>query len=124
MIKLFLLILALMAFTATNVYAGDINIVETDRDDFVLVGFFDLRQRESFIQVTNTQDDPAFVHIQIFNVADNCNENNFFDNYTPNDTHTYNLRDIQTNDGNPSGVVLPSDAYGISLLILIPRDFI
>ena len=40
-------------------------------------------------------------------------KNNFFDVYTPNDTHTYNLRDIVTNDNNPSGVVLPSDAYGI-----------
>ena len=37
----------------------------------------------------------------------------FFDVYTPNDTHVYNLRDIATNDGNNSGVVLPSDAYGI-----------
>ena len=44
---------------------------------------------------------------------DNCNENNFFDAYTPNDTHVYYIRDILTNDGNPSGVVLPDDAYGI-----------
>jgi len=50
---------------------------------------------------------------QIFNVANDCNENNFFDFYTPFDTHVYNLRDIITNDGNPSGVVLPDDAYGI-----------
>ena len=113
MLRILTLMLVFGALTATNVYAGDINIAETDLDDFVLVGFFDLRDRESYIQVTNTQNDPAIVHIQIFNVADNCNENNFFDNYTPNDTHTYNMRDILTNDGNPSGVVLPSDAYGI-----------
>ncbi len=41
------------------------------------------------------------------------NENNFFDLYTPNDTHVYNLRDILTNDGDDSGVVLPDGAYGI-----------
>ena len=54
-----------------------------------------------------------FLHIQIYNVAQNCNENNFFDDYTINDTHVYNLRDIITNDGDPSGVVLPDDTYGI-----------
>ena len=36
----------------------------------------------------------------------------FFDVYTPNDTHVYNMREILTNDGNPSGVVLPENAYG------------
>ena len=119
MTRLFLLILTLTALTATNIYAGDLNIVETDADDFVLVGFFDLRDRESFIQITNTEANPSPVHIQIFNVADNCNENNFFDVYTGNDTHVYNLRDIQTNDGNPSGVVLPSDAYGIFIAYFV-----
>lgn len=51
--------------------------------------------------------------MQIFNVGNLCNENDFFDEYTGNDTHTYNMRDILTNDGNPSGVDLPDDAYGI-----------
>lgn len=81
----------------------------------VLTGFFDLRERESYIQVTNTDINPSglTVHVQIFNVGDNCNENNFFDSYTVTDTHVYNLRNIITNDGNPSGVVLPENAYGI-----------
>ncbi len=57
--------------------------------------------------------DGAIAHVQIFDVSNNCNENNFFDGYTINDTHVYNMRDIQTNDGNPSGVVLPDGAYGI-----------
>ena len=80
--------------------------------------FFDLRERETFIQVTFSEiDDPlvdgAVAHVQIFDVGNNCNENNFSDAYTINDTHVYNMRDIQTNDGNPSGVVLPDGAYGI-----------
>ena len=119
MIKILTLVLAFGALTVTNVYAGDFSIVETDRDDYVLVGFFDLRDRETFIQVTNTEANSSPVHIQIFNVADNCNENNFFDTYTGNDTHIYNLRDIQTNDGNPSGVVLPTDAYGIFIAYFV-----
>ena len=79
--------------------------------------FFDLRERESFIQYTYTDmmglGSNGQAHVQIFDVSNNCNENNFFDTFTPFDTHTYNMRDIQTNDGNPSGVVLPDGAYGI-----------
>ena len=114
MIRLLTLIFAITALTAVNVYAGSTStVVETDAADFQLAGFFDLRDRESFIQITNTDTSAQTVHIQVFNVGNLCNENNFNDVYTPNDTHTYNLRDIVTNDGNPSGVVLPSDAYGI-----------
>ena len=96
------------------------NSGNTDRDPFQLYAFFDLRDRESFFQVTNVNNPEGFslgqnitVHVQIFNVGNDCIENNFFDVYTPNDTHTYNLRNIVTNDGNPSGVILPENAYGI-----------
>ncbi len=64
------------------------------------------------MQVTNVNSVNAVLHIQVFDVSNNCNENNFFDVYTPNDTHQYNMRDILTNDSNPSGVVLPDGAYG------------
>ena len=102
---------------------GNLDFIESDSAEDGLAAFFDLRDRETYIQITNTgvdlnpgdSDDsgPITVHVQIFNVANNCNENNFFDNYTPADTHVYNLRDIIRNDGAPSGVVLPDDAYGI-----------
>jgi len=114
--KISLLAFAFVLLATVQGYSGSVNTIpETDTDDFQIVGFFDLRERESFIQITNTDSDPGgkIIHIQIFNVNDLCNENNFFDAYTPNDTHVYNLGDILTNDGNPSGVVLPSDAYGI-----------
>ena len=55
----------------------------------------------------------------LFNVNLDCAENNFYDTYTPNDTHVYNMRDIQTNDGNPSGVVLPDNAYGIVVIFVV-----
>ena len=91
-----------------------------------LVYFFDLRERETFIQLTfddfhgNAAEftSNASAHVQIFDVSNNCNENDFFDLYTTNDTHVYNMRDIQTNDGNPSGVVLPDGAYGIVVITL------
>jgi len=104
------------------VSAGHFTVKETDTGEFSLVSFFDLRDRETYVQVTNTNTSlggesftpgsNVVVHVQIFNVDDDCNENNFYDTYTPHDTHVYNMRDIQTNDGNPSGVVLPEGAYG------------
>jgi len=118
LIRLLTLVFAFTALTAVNVYAG-LPVIETDAEDAQLVGFFDLRERETFIQVTNSilvDADPTVLHVQIFNVGNLCNENNFFDAYTPNDTHVYNLRDIVTNDGNPAGVVLPDDAYGIVVI--------
>ncbi len=131
--NLFILFLALTIclFPVKSVFAGlggsaVVTLPETDNniaDDGVssLFYIFDLRERETFIQLTFSDGlgfaqagfDGAIAHVQIFDVGNNCNENNFFDGYTINDTHVYNMRDIQTNDGNPSGVVLPDGAYGI-----------
>jgi len=94
-------------------------IIETDTQSFQLVSFFDLRERESFVHITNTDTGDRRIHVQIFNVDDNCNENNFFDNYTGRDTHVYNMRDIKSNDGNPSGVVLPANAYGMVVITVV-----
>jgi len=120
------LILTFIVLPIKNSFAGSIlDILPTDSAaENAIVGFFDLRDRESFMQVTNIDSDPAgqVFHIQLFDVGNNCNENNFFDAYTPNDTHVYNLRDIQTNDGNQSGVILPDDAYGIFFLRVADVD--
>lgn len=129
---LFVLVLALTfcSYTFNNAYSGTQGAItyigETDslltEDIFPLVAFFDLRERESFIQVTNASDDVANVHVQIFNVAQNCNENDFFDLYTGNDTHVYNIRDIITNDGNSSGVVLPENSYGFVTFVRVSQE--
>jgi len=115
-IKLILFVLSFVLLSTVPGFSGtSLSVPNTDTHDNALIGFFDLRDRETFIQVTNIDGDPsgANIHIQIFNVGADCTENNFTDIYTPFDTHTYNLRDITTNDGNASGVVLPDDAYGI-----------
>jgi len=125
------LVLTICFVPVKNVFAGNpvsgsavVTIPETD-NNFTAISslfyIFDLRERETFIQLTFADTigfaglglDGAIAHVQIFDVSSNCNENNFFDNYTINDTHVYNMRDIQTNDGNPSGVVLPDGSYGI-----------
>jgi len=85
---------------------------EKGSDPFILYSFFDLRNRETYVQITNVGAINQFIHVQVFNVDNDCIENNFFDLLTPADTHVYNLRDIQTNDGNPAGFVLPVNAYG------------
>ena len=124
-IKIILLVIFLLVSFSYQAKASNaFNVANSDTVDRLLFGFFDLRDRESFIQVTNTDGvNSQNVHIQIFNVADNCNENDFFDLYTPNDTHVYNLRDIITNDGNDSGVVLPSNAYGIFVVFVVEGSF-
>lgn len=112
-----LLLISLFLFTPVS-YSG-IPIPTTDNTGYILYSFFDLRDRESFVQVTNIASDNVIVHVQIFDVGNNCNENNFFDTYTPADTHVYNMRDIIANDGNPSGVVLPDGAYGFVTVAIV-----
>jgi len=115
-IKIILFVLSFVFLSVVPSFSGSsFNVVVSDTSDQTLFGFFDLRERETFIQVTNVDTAPAGnnVHIQIYDVSNNCNENNFFDLYTVNDTHVYNLRDIKTNDGNDSGVILPDGAYGV-----------
>lgn len=136
-------VISLFLFSTIQAFSGDgishlLEFPETDTSEDKLLAFFDLRDRETYIQITNTgndlrtdsddddEDDRSgdniTLHIQIFNVDDNCNENNFFDVYTPADTHIYNMRDILTNDGTPSGVVLPENAYGIVSVGIIQAD--
>lgn len=108
-----ILIMPSIGFAGGGVTPNTLNF-DTDQPGRQLHAFFDLRDRESYVQVTNTDTvNPYFIHMQIFTVNANCTENDFFDFYTPTDTHVYNMRDILSNDGNPSGVILPDDAYGI-----------
>ena len=120
-----ILLISLFLFTPI-LYAGDsaFTVPQSDTgDNFQLYSFFDLRNRESFVQLTNIDTIDGTVHVQIFDVSNNCNENNFFDTYTPADTHVYNMRDIKTNNGNPSGVVLPDGAYGfVSIITVSPNS--
>jgi len=93
-------------------------IAETDSINFQLFSFYDLRDRESFVQVTN-MGSAATVHVQVFDVSNLCNENNFNDGYTASDTHVYNMRDIKRNDGNASGVEMPDNAYGFVVVTVV-----
>jgi len=122
--SIILLFLCFSIFSTQKSYSGIETIdaaffSESDTGNFQLYSVFDLRDRESFIQLTNIDSSSVTVHVQIFDVGNNCIENNFFDTYTPSDTHVYNMSDIITNNGNPSGVVLPDNSYGIVIVSLI-----
>ena len=92
---------------------------DSDGDPFQLYSVVDLRDRESFVQVTNVSESPVTIHVQVFDVSNLCNENNFYDVYTGNDTHIYDMRNLTTNDGNPAGFALPDDAYGIAVVTVV-----
>lgn len=119
-IFLSLLLLTLVFIPFNNSHSGGLilPLSETDTNVYQLYSFFDLRNRESFIQVTNPEG-ARTVHVQVFDVSNLCAENNFFDDYTPNDTHVYNMRDIETNDGDPSGVDLAAGAYGFVVVTAV-----
>lgn len=91
-------------------------IVVTEQASFQLYYFWDLRDRDSYLQVMNTDGSSAVLHIQTFIVNNNCNEVDFYDFYTANDTHIYNMRDLITNGGAPAGVVLPDNSYGFTVI--------
>lgn len=127
-ISVFILLLAITFFPAQSNAGEPVTLFNASGTDTTtgdsLFYFFDLRDRESYIQLTHLvvagPVTSSNMHIQIFDVSNNCNENDFFDIYTPNDTHVYNMRDIQTNDGSPSGVVLPDGAYGFVAITYSP----
>ena len=115
--KVLSLLLPLAAFIMVS--CAQAPLPTTDNPSLQLVGYYDLRDRESFIQVTNILENNITIHVQIFNVNLDCAENNFYDTLTGGDTHVYNLRDVDTNNGEPSGVNLLDDAYGFAVITIV-----
>ncbi len=104
MAKLKVLLLAALIFVPARAWAGGIlplSIADTDNDTGVLMlfGVFDQREGNTTIQLTNTSSLPLRVHVQIFDVSDNCRVTSFFDTYTHDDTFVYDLSNMVSNDG-------------------------
>jgi hypothetical protein len=72
--------------------------------------------RNTTVQVTNTSTDDVTLHVQFLSAPD-CTEANFFDTFTGEDTHVYDLGDCQVND---FGGACPIDTDRDGLLILTP----
>lgn len=79
--------------------AGDriYELYQTEIGTVTMYNYFDQRERQTYIQVTNICNEVVVVHVQIWNVANKCFETDFFDEFTRNDTHVYDFNDIQMN---------------------------
>jgi len=107
----YFLVLAFLLVIPTQAFAGFATAIpvidQTDTGVDRIVAFFDTRGRDTFIQVTNTSSSKVNIHVQVYDVLSpfrECEECNFPDMLTGNDTHVYNVEDIMTNAiavGNP-----------------------
>ena len=83
----------------------------------ILVSYFDLGNRQTFVQVTNTSSTmSAVLHVQIFSDAFNCEDRDFSDTLTPNETHVYDIRNLQTADGSPVNFAIPDGSHGFVVI--------
>ncbi|NIP31773.1 MAG: hypothetical protein GTO02_11585, partial [Candidatus Dadabacteria bacterium] len=91
-----------------------VTITSTDNTDEEVYAYYDLRDRSSYVQVTNDEDNenPLCIHVQIFQQDENCDELNFNDKLTPNDTVVYNMDNLIRNDGSAVPINLDEDSYG------------
>ncbi len=93
---------------------------QTDKGALRLVYFIDRRDRESFVQVTNTSSVGINIHVQIFDVnaefINPCEECDFDDMLTPMDTHVYNAEEFKTNMGGVPQCTIPDGHYGFVVI--------
>lgn len=87
-----------------------------------LIGFWDLRDRNSFFQVTNTSGENVRVHIQIYDVENGCAEFDYFDTLTPFDTHVYDVSELDRNNGEPLAEPDLSGGHGILAVTHVDQD--
>ncbi|NIP31312.1 MAG: hypothetical protein GTO02_16885, partial [Candidatus Dadabacteria bacterium] len=109
------LILVSLLFIAlpTELFARSGTIIpQKDVDPAQLSAYYDLRNRSSYIQITNTTAQTRTIHVQIFQHDRSCDELNFFDELTANDTVVYNLDNIIKNDGSVAPINLADDSSG------------
>ena len=110
-IKYFLVLLFLVV-VPIKAWGGSYTIPDTDFPEDQLYFFWDLRDRQSFFQVTNTASAALTVHVQVFNAATGCTEFDYLDTYTGNDTHLYDVSDLDRNNLVPLGAPVLTGGFG------------
>ncbi len=98
-------------------------ILESNSGSFQLFYYWDQRDRKSTVQVFNASASPIRIHVQIF-VANStgveCRESDFFDDLTSFDSHIYDLRNIQSNTGLPTGIApMPDGTFGFLAITMV-----
>lgn len=125
------LFLFILLFSPLSAFSGSMGPTylnpETDNASFQLFYYWDLRQRDSYIQVFNKSSSPVRVHVQIFtanSAITPCEEIDFADEYTSFDTHIYNLRNLVTNSGITSLASLSEGSFGFAVVTVVgPTGF-
>ncbi len=107
-----------------NVFGGVLGFQTDIPDDSYLSAYYDLRDRSSYIQVTNIDTSSATcrIHVQIFQHDRGCSELNFFDTLTANDTVVYDLDNLVKNNGDPVPANLNDDSYGYVVVVAEIED--
>lgn len=86
-----------------------------------LIGYWDLRDRNTYFQVTNVFDGSVMVHIQLFNIDTHCAEFDYYDTFTSRDTHVYNVSKLDRNNGNPLAAPDLDGGHGIIAVSVSPQ---
>ena len=108
-----LLVLLSLGFNMPSAFAGGSFWNVNDFPVSNTLAYFDLRDRETMVQVTNTSStDPVTIHVQIFADAFNCGDRNFTDSLTPNETHVYDIRNLVRAIGTPVNFQIPDGSHG------------
>ena len=89
----------------------------TEGTTIALLSYFDLRNRNTQVQVTNTSPiDPIQIHVQIFADQLDCVDVNFLDDLTPNETHVYDIRNLVKADGSAVEAAIPDNSHGFVII--------
>lgn len=108
-----LLLLLSLGFAMPSAFAGGSFWNINDFPISNTLSYFDLRDRETMVQVTNTSSTvAAIIHVQIFADAFNCEDRDFFDSLTPNETHVYDIRNLVSANGSPINFQIPDGSHG------------
>lgn len=91
----------------------------TETKSWVLYSYWDLRDRETLVQVTNPTPFNVAIHVQVFDSNQNCLEFDFQDTLTGFDTHVYNLRSLDRNNGVPLAAPDLSNGYGFVAISVV-----
>lgn len=95
-------------------------IDQTDTGANRLVYYYDEVGRHTYIQLTNTSDELACVHVQVFQAESGCNEVDFDDCLSAGDTNVYDMENLPgspiLSDSNGFVAVSLTDGPDFSLI--------
>lgn len=118
---LYLFPVLVLLFTLTPLAQAGISgpVSQTDAGADRLVYYYDIEDRQSYVQIANLANTPVDIHVQIFivnSVFVDCEEIDFNDILSPGDVHTYDMSNIEANGVPPTGAVVTPGTYGFVVI--------